>query len=171
MSLRLATTRSMGLMASEIARPMPKVSNRAIAKALLSGFLERLSWGGEYLGACIGNPASLKARHRLPQKQFRKVNSDIWSRWYGSANGQAIRPIQANSQAYNGSKTRPTCWVYGGPNKETWPTNWVHHHQKASEEVLGLSPTQSFPVFLLSNLTRLGGFSPITLQGSFGFLL
>ena len=136
-----------------------RVSNRSAARALLSGLVEGLPWGGEYLGACIGNPAPLKARHRLPQRQSRKANSNICPRQYGSIDGQTHQSTNS--------------WVHGGSNKETQSICWVHHyhHCQASKKVLNLSSAW----FLLGfppkkYLTyRVGGFSPITLHRSFGF--
>ena len=109
------------------------VNNRSAARALLSSLVERLPWGGKYLGACIGNSAPSKACYRILQRQFKEANSDLPSRQYGSTNGYA----------------------YDGLDKKMWPTFWVHYHHQASKEVLDLSPAQfplSFPLKKVSYL-------------------
>ena len=56
------------------------VSNRVATRALLSGLVERLPQGKEYLGACISNLAPLKAYYCLPQRQSREADSELCAR-------------------------------------------------------------------------------------------
>ena len=60
---------------------------RPATKALLSGLVEKLPWERKYLGACISNLVSLKACHRLPQRQLKEANSDIRPCQYSPTNG------------------------------------------------------------------------------------
>ena len=124
-----------------------RVNNKSTARALLSGFMERLPWRRNYLGAYINDLALLKTHYRLLQKQSKKVNSNFSPRWYGSINSEA----------------------HGGFNKKTWSTCKVYHHyhhyHQASKKVLDLFLAWSFPVFFSHLLFWLEGFLSSQLFG------
>ena len=63
-------------MAFETAWFMPG-SQQDSYQGQLSGLVERLFWGREYLGAYINNQVPLKACHHLQQKQPKETNDDI----------------------------------------------------------------------------------------------
>ena len=165
-SSRLATTRSMRLMAFGTARSTPKSQQQGNCQGSTIWFCRKAILRRRILGSLHWRSSIFEGLSPPRTKTIQKNRQQHLTpsirlyRWLGHPlhPGQQLSLRQLQNEANLLGLRRP---------QQRNVAN--HHHQQASEEVLDLYLTRSLLVFLLSTPTGLGDFLPITYSLIFRF--